>query len=372
MPPERAAEIGVRSTATPVSILRPPSSAPHLTVGQSGLLRVSLGAHITCKNSKRDTDFNTKGQMSAAVSSASESARLAANAARSRFAGGSLRPTRLPPRIKQRLLKDDRGLPIPHIKNLLVRDTHTCRLQDHYYNTLQDDLMYMTYTHEAGPRRPSRDIRLTYNPEDPYTKNRSNPPVGGSQIGKKPAPVCAPENVVRLDRIVLHIHVKETTSSKSALLPPMMALRAISGETEKGAGRHSKKGVELVRAVKTIGGWTRRGAPVGVKVELTGPKMYDFIGSLVEFVFPRLREFPGVVMPAGSANMQTPAGVSGVVAFGLPPEAMAFFPQIEVNVDSYLKLPGMHIHFITNAEGQGAQNKARALLSGYQIPFARK
>jgi large subunit ribosomal protein L5 len=270
------------------------------------------------------------------------------------------------------LKTDERGLPIPHIKDLIVRDTHPCRLEDHYYASLQDDLMYMTYTHESGPRKPPRNIRLTYDPENPYTKNRANPPVGGSQIGKKPAPVCTPENVVQLEKVVLHIHVKEASTSRQNILGPMMVLRALSGETEKGGGRHSKKGVELVRAVKTVGGWSRKGSPVGVKVTLTGPKMYEFMSHLVEFVLPRLREFPGVLLPAGSSNMQTPAGVSGVVAFGLPPEAMGFFPQIEVNVDSYAKLPGMHMLFVTNAEGQGAQNKARALLSGYQIPFTRR
>jgi len=49
-----------------------------------------------------------------------------------------------------------------------------------------------------------------------------------------------------------------------------------------------------------------------------------------------------------------------------------FFPQIEVNVDSYPKLYGMHIHFITNATGMGAQDRARALVSGFQMPFLRR
>jgi large subunit ribosomal protein L5 len=232
--------------------------------------------------------------------------------------------------------------------------------------------MYMTYVHESGPRPPPRDIRLQYDPEDPYSKNRKNIPVGGSQLGKKPAPPSTAENTVQLEKIVLHIHHKDAITSRQNLLVPLMALRALSGETERGGGHHAKKGVEVVRAVKSIGGWTRRGAPVGAKVELTGPKMYEFLGTLIEFVLPRLRDYDGFILPAGSANMQTPSGVSGVVAFGLPPAAMNFFPQLEVNVDSYPRLPGMHLTFVTNAEGQGAQNKARALLSGFQVPFIRK
>lgn len=284
----------------------------------------------------------------------------------------SLRVSRAPPRIRKPLQRDERGLPIPHVKDLILRDTHACRLSDHYHTTLADDLMYMTYFHESGPRPPKRTIRLQYDPENPYTKNRVNLPVGGSQFGKKPAPPTTPDNVVQLERLVLHIHVKEALSSRQALLTPIMMLRALSGETERGGGRHTKKGVEVVKAVKSIGGWGRKGAPVGCKVELTGPKMYDFLSTLTEFVLPRLREFNGIVLPPASSNMQTPAGVSGVVAFGLPPEAMGFFPQLEVNLDAYGKLPGMHLTFITNAEGQGAQNKARALLSGFQVPFVRK
>jgi len=283
----------------------------------------------------------------------------------------TIRATRRPPAIRKPLPRDDRGLPIPHV-NLLVRDTHWSRTADHYFTTLQDDLMYMTYIHESGPRPPPRTIRLAYDPEDPYTKNRKNPAVGGSQVGKKPAPPSTTENVVRLEKIQIHTMVKEAVSSRSNLLGAIAAVRAISGENAHAGGRHSNEGVQIVRAVKTVADWGRKGAPVSVKVDLKGPKMYDFLESFVEFVLPRLREFPGVVLPGASTNMQTPSGVAGVVSVGLPPEAMGMFPQIEVNIDSYPKSYGMHIHFITNVEGQGAQDKARALVSGFGVPFIRK
>lgn len=232
--------------------------------------------------------------------------------------------------------------------------------------------MYLTYKHESGPRPPPREIRLTYDPNDPYTKNRFNPPVGGSQLGKKPAPPTTAENVIRLEKIQIHTMVKDAIQSRSNLLGAIMAFRALSGETQGGGGRHTSEGVQIVRGVKTVGGWVRPGIPLGVKVDLKGPKMYDFLGTLVEFVLPRLREFPGIVMPPASASSNSPSAVSGVVSFGLPPEAMGLFPQIEVNLDSYPKSYGMHIHFITNAEGLGAQNRARALISGFQVPFTRK
>ncbi len=279
----------------------------------------------------------------------------------------SLRPVR---KIRK-LVHDDRGLPIPHA-DIVVRDTHLSRLGEHYHNTLANDLLYMTYKHESGLRPPPRSIRLMYDPEDPYVKLRQNPPVGGSQLGRKPAPPTTVENVVRLQCIQLHTMVKDAPVSQQNLLGPIMALRVLSGDTEQGGGHHRSTGVQVVRGVKSVGGWVRPGLPLGAKVDLCGTKMYEFLGTLTEFVLPRLRDFSGFLLPPTSANLQTPAGVSGVVSIGLPPEAFGFFPQIEVNLDAYPKTYGMHIHFITNARGVGAQERARQLLSGFQIPFARR
>ncbi|KAF9468661.1 ribosomal protein L5 domain-containing protein [Collybia nuda] len=276
------------------------------------------------------------------------------------------------PKITRHLRKNRMTqLPIPHV-NILMREFAPCRLEDHYYSTLQDNAMYMTYVHESGPRPPPRSVRLTYDPTDPYTKNRYNPPVGGSQLGKKPPPPSSPENAIRLEKISIHSMLKDAISSRSNLLGLIMAMRALTGESYKAGGRHAVDGIQIVRGKKSVGGWIRPGIPVGVKVDLKGPAMYDFLGTLVEFVLPRLRDFPGVIMPPSSSSVNSPSSVSGVVSFGLPPSAMGFFPQIEVNLDAYPKPYGMHIHFVTNATGLGAQNRARALVSGFQIPFVRK
>ena len=276
------------------------------------------------------------------------------------------------PQISRKLRRNPRtGLPQPHVK-IIAREFAPCRLEDHYHSTLKDDLMYMTYKHEIGERPPPRKIRLTFDSNDPYTKHRYNPPVGGSQFGKKPAPPSTSDNIVELERIQLHTMVKEAVTNKSNLLGAMMQMKALTGENFQGGGQHAVQGVQIVRGKKSVGGWLRPGIPVGVKVDLRGRSMYDFLGTLVEFVLPRMREFSGIILPPQSSSVNTPSAVTGVVSFGLPPQAMMFFPQIEVNVDSYPKLYGMHIHFITNATGIGAQNRARALISGFQIPFLRR
>lgn len=276
------------------------------------------------------------------------------------------------PKITRHLRKNQRTrLPQPHV-NVLTREFAPCRLEDHYYGTLQDNAMYMTYIHEPTARPEPRNIRLTYDPADPYTKNRYNPPVGGSQLGKKPPPPSSPDNVIRLEKISIHSMQKDAIASKSNLLGLIMAMRALTGESYKAGGRHTAEGIQIVKGKKSVGGWIRPGVPVGVKVDLKGQSMYDFLGTLTEFVLPRLRDFQGVVLPPQSSSVNSPSSVSGVVSFGLPPDAMGLFPQIEVNLDAYPRTYGMHIHFVTNATGLGAQNRARALVSGFQIPFVRK
>ncbi|TRM62149.1 ribosomal protein L5 domain-containing protein [Schizophyllum amplum] len=239
-------------------------------------------------------------------------------------------------------------LPIPHVKQLLVREWHQDRMLDHYHTTLQEDLMYMSYFHEPLPRPPPRAIRTRFDPDDPYVKYRANPPVAHAP--------SAPENVIRLEKISLQIFTKEAITNRSNLLGPIMALRALSGETERGGGYRTSEGVQIIRGKKSVGGWIRKGIPCGARVDMRGQEMYSFLSTLTEFVLPRMREFGGIKLPT--------AMTSGA-AFG-------YFPQLEVNLDAYPKPYGMHIHFVTSAQGVGASNLARSLMSGLQIPFSRR
>lgn len=167
--------------------------------------------------------------------------------------------------------------------------------------------------------------------------------------------------------------VKEAIGNKHALLSAIMALRAISGETVRGGGRIGSSGVQVVAAKNGAAAWKlRAGMPVSTKVELRGEAMYDFIQSLVDFVLPRMRDFPGFELPAPSSSHRAPHALAGVVSFGLPRAAMGLFPQIEANIDSYPRLHGFHMHFKTNAKGPEAQQHARALLSGFKVPFYKK
>ncbi|WOO85219.1 54S ribosomal protein L7, mitochondrial [Vanrija pseudolonga] len=256
--------------------------------------------------------------------------------------------------------------------------THQVRYRDHYNNSLASDLLYMTYNHRASETADKAVATAVAKAaaEQPkvtgYEANRPNAKPRGNRPVKQVTKGITVERIPELESITLHTMVKAAIGSKHQLLTGIMLLRAISGESFQGGGRAST-GVQVVVSRNGAAAFKlRAGMPVAAKVELRGDAMYDFIQSLVDFVLPRIREFPGIELPAASASKTSPSALSGVVSFGVSGQAAALFPQVEANLDNYPRIPGFHMHFKTNAKGKDAQEFARTLLSGFRIPFHRK
>ena len=234
--------------------------------------------------------------------------------------------------------------------------------------------MYMQYNHTPAGHIPPKPPQLPqHDASDPYAVNRPTPRLRGN---KRLIPLAKPtndQNVTKLSAIHLQITSKAALSSRIQLLNAIAQLRSLSAQTKGGGGYGAAKGVEIIRARANIPTWhIRRGVAMGAKVTLKGQQMYDFLNSFVEFVLPRVREFPGLIMPAPSVSDKSTSMTSGVVSCGFGSAVLELFPQIEVNQDLYTKMHGFYVHFVTTARGKGAQNRARALMSGFQIPFIRK
>lgn len=252
-----------------------------------------------------------------------------------------------------------------------VGQTHPSRYGEHYDDTLSSDLLYMTYNHRLAHATPA--AAPVPEPRTTYELNRPQPLPRGNRPARPSAKVVRPDTIPRLESITIHTMVKEAIGNKQALLSAIMALRAISGETANGGGRSGSSGVQVVISRSGAAAFKlRAGMPVAAKVEIKGPAMYDFIQSLVDFVLPRIREFPGFALPSASAAKTSPSALGGVVSMGLPATAMALFPQVEANLDAYPRLHGFHMYFKTDARGESAQENARALLSGFRIPFHKR
>ncbi|GAA5828976.1 hypothetical protein JCM3766R1_003888 [Sporobolomyces carnicolor] len=269
-----------------------------------------------------------------------------------------------------------------HLAGISYGDTARSRIQDHYQQSLSHDLLYLLYNHDLHSSAQSLPNPISrtpiWSPENPYAENRAPPrPKGNRYLVPNPSYV-SPATVPRLESIVVESMSKAALQGKSNLLPLLMAFEAITGEPPQSKhpgpyGPGSGQGLVVTRSTKKSASFKiRAGAPTGVKVELRGQPMYQFLESLVEFVLPRLKTFNGIPLPPASQPRQSTSATSGVVSFGLPPEAMGLFPQIEINLDQYPKTFGMNIFCKTTAKGRGAQDQARALLSGVGLPFVKR
>ncbi|KAF9931947.1 hypothetical protein FBU30_009242 [Linnemannia zychae] len=235
--------------------------------------------------------------------------------------------------IKEKTTKDDSIL-LDHKGDF---NTGISRLREHYHNTVQEDLMVLTYSHTFKPKAKI--------PEGVRVELKGNKHI-------KPAPKApSADRIPELVKIDVHCMMKEALVSKYNLLSGFMAIQSITGQMP-----------EVILSKKGVHPWKlRSGNPIGCKVTLKGDKMYQFLDKLVEIVLPKMKEWPGLPESAGDAT--------GNIGMGFPPSALSLFPEIENNFDMYPRMTGFDVTFTTTA---GTNLDARLLLSGFNVPFQHK
>jgi large subunit ribosomal protein L5 len=153
-----------------------------------------------------------------------------------------------------------------------------------------------------------------------------------------------PFQVPRLEKIVINMGVGEGKENPKVLDFATADLGAIAGQKPV-----------VTRAKKSIANFKlRENAPIGCKVTLRGPRMYEFLDRLVHVALPRVRDFKGVPPKAFDGR--------GNYALGLKEQVI--FP--EVTYDKVDKLRGMDIVMVTSAR---TDEEARALLAQLGLPF---
>lgn len=124
-------------------------------------------------------------------------------------------------------------------------------------------------------------------------------------------------NVPELHRITIHSYVKMAAQDNSSWLHVAgMAVQAISNVR-----------VETFKSKTGVAPWgiSPGRDTVAVKAELYGEDMYHFFGKLVDVVLPRRKDWYGIKGTSGDR--------SGNITFGLEPDHLALFPEIEINYD---------------------------------------
>jgi len=154
-----------------------------------------------------------------------------------------------------------------------------------------------------------------------------------------------PNQVPRLDKIVVNIGLGEALTNAKAVDAAVGDLQLITGQ--KPIVTKAKRSIAQFRV--------RTGNPIGVKVTLRGERMWDFLERLTRLALPRIRDFRGV--PGKSFDGR------GNYSLGLR-EQLAF---PEIDYDKVDRLRGLEISIVTTAK---SDEESRKLLELLGMPFA--
>ncbi len=152
--------------------------------------------------------------------------------------------------------------------------------------------------------------------------------------------------VPRLEKIVLNMGVKEGAVD-------IKIMDAVSGDLATITGQKPI----VTRARKSISAFKlREGSPIGLKVTLRGPRMYEFFDRLTNVAIPRIRDFRGF----------PDSGFDGEANLNIGLIEQIIFPEVEF--DKIKKIQGMNIAFVTTT---GKKAEARRLLEYLGFPFKK-
>jgi large subunit ribosomal protein L5 len=155
-----------------------------------------------------------------------------------------------------------------------------------------------------------------------------------------------PMQVPKLDKIVINMGVGETTADTKKIQSAVRDLALIAGQ----------KPVVTKARVAISNFKVRENMPLGCKVTLRKDRMYDFLDRLITIALPRVRDFRGV----------SPKSFDGRGNYSMGLKEHIVFPEIDY--DKIDTVWGMDITICTTAK---TDDEAKALLSGFQMPFAK-
>jgi large subunit ribosomal protein L5 len=155
-----------------------------------------------------------------------------------------------------------------------------------------------------------------------------------------------PMMIPRLTKIVLNMGVGKAAEDKKLLEFAVSDMRQIAGQQPV-----------TTRARKSISNFKlREGMPIGCKVTLRGPRMWEFLDRLITVALPRVRDFEGVSTRAFDGRGNYALGIKEQIIFQ------------EIDYDKTDRIRGLDVIICTTAK---TDDEARALLAAFGMPFRR-
>ena len=153
--------------------------------------------------------------------------------------------------------------------------------------------------------------------------------------------------IPKIEKVVLNMGIGDARENAKALKSGVEELTAIAGQ--KAVVTHAKKAISNFK--------TRVGDPVGVRVTLRIPRMYEFLERFIAVASPRIRDFRG--LPSKGFDGR------GNYNFGI--EEQIIFP--EVDYDKVNQIRGMNITIVTTGK---TDEEAYELLIAMGLPIRQK
>jgi large subunit ribosomal protein L5 len=151
--------------------------------------------------------------------------------------------------------------------------------------------------------------------------------------------------VPRVQKVIINTCVASQADVKQALEDAKEELALISGQ--RPAETRSKKSIANFKL--------RQEQPIGAKVTLRGPRMYEFLERLIKMALPRIRDFRGV----------SPRAFDGRGNYTLGVKDQSIFPEVEL--DKIKRNIGFDVTIVTTAT---TNEDAKILLSELGMPFS--
>ena len=154
-----------------------------------------------------------------------------------------------------------------------------------------------------------------------------------------------PNMVPRLAKIVINIGLGEALTNAKAIDAASGDLTMITGQKPI-----------VMKARRSIAQFKiRTGNPIGLKVTLRGPRMWDFLERLVLLALPRIRDFRGTPGRSFDGRGNYTLGLREQIAFP------------EIDYDKVDRLRGLEVSIVTTAKSDEESKRMLELLG---MPFA--
>lgn len=153
-----------------------------------------------------------------------------------------------------------------------------------------------------------------------------------------------PHQVPRLEKIVVTSCMGKAPDRKVAVDDAVAEIGKITGQ--KPSITFSKKAVANFKL--------REGEPLGARVTLRGPRMWEFLYRFINITAPNIRDFRGI----------SPKNFDGRGNYAVGFADQSIFPEIEL--DQIKRTIGFDLIFVTSAK---TDDEGRALLVELGLPF---